>query len=237
MPKEPYAEFAYFYDKTIPDKWYLGYYRVIKGLFNNLNPKPRRILELASGTGRMLKLLSKGGYDAEGLDLSKSMLSAARKKGLRVHYGNMLRFKLKKEYDAILCLNYSLNEIKSARDLSKVFQNVKEHLAPDGAFIFDIETTESAGIGNKKVEVSTSESGGLIITFSNVAKGSARKITFDVSDKYSNGKRYHVEIVTRAYPKKEIMQICRKNGLKMRSIKSKYDNLFICINPRSSTAL
>ena len=58
MPREPYAEFARFYDKTIPDKWYLGYYRVIKSLFSKFTPKPRKILELASGTGRMLELFS-----------------------------------------------------------------------------------------------------------------------------------------------------------------------------------
>ena len=75
----------------------------------NLGPEPRRVLELACGTGEVTRLLLSLGHDVTALDFSEAMLSVARRK----HAGAKgLRFLLAdaenpmepdESYDAIIC--------------------------------------------------------------------------------------------------------------------------------------
>ena len=72
-----YAKLDRFYDAAMGDRTEMASY--IRRLIRRHKPKARTLLELACGTGAILKILAKS-YDVVGLDLSPQMLAIARKK-------------------------------------------------------------------------------------------------------------------------------------------------------------
>ena len=103
-----------------------------------LGPKPRRVLELACGTGEVTRLLLSLGHEVTALDFSEAMLDVARKK----HAGaKNLRFLLAdaenpmepdESYDAIICrhLVWTLTTPEHA------FAEWYRMLRPDGMLLF-----------------------------------------------------------------------------------------------------
>lgn len=141
MSKEkPYEKFAEVYDSIMPDKFYKDYYNFIVKILKKLKFKPESILEVACGTGKLMELFHKKGYQIEGLDLSEGMLNIAKKKGLKVYQGNMINFRLNKKYDLILNIFDSLNYIQKLTDLQKCFVTTNRHLNKNGLFIFDMNS-------------------------------------------------------------------------------------------------
>ena len=104
-------------------------------------PKARTLLELACGTGAILKIPAND-YDVVGLDQSPQMLSIARKKLPRVRFyrRDMVRFDLGKKFDVIICVFDSINHVLKFAEWQKIFRNAARHLEDDGLFLFDINT-------------------------------------------------------------------------------------------------
>lgn len=141
MPtRNPYEKFAEVYDSVMRDKFYQDYYQFVTEILKEQGLEPKTILELACGTGKLAKIFLDKGYNIEGLDISKNMLRVAKKKGLKVHQGNMVDFKLKKKYDLILCIFDSLNYTQEQSELHQCFKSVKKHLSQDGLLIFDMNS-------------------------------------------------------------------------------------------------
>jgi len=136
---ENYSKFAKYYDSmmsnpkdkvTLIHKWIKKY-----------NPKATSILEIACGTGAILDLLKKQ-YKVSGLDLSKEMLSIAKKKikGSNFYHNDMTSFSINKKFDVVLCIFDSINHLTKFGDWNKVFKNSYKHLNEEGIFIFDVNT-------------------------------------------------------------------------------------------------
>lgn len=106
-------------------------------------PHSKKILELACGTGSVLKFLAEK-YEVSGLDLSEGMLQVSKEKVPRakLYSQNMVDFKIDDKFDVILCVFDSINHIIDVEDWKKIFINVKNHLSPEGIFIFDMNTEE-----------------------------------------------------------------------------------------------
>jgi SAM-dependent methyltransferase len=113
----------------------------IRRLIRLHKPKARTLLELACGTGAILKVLAKS-YDVAGFDLSPQMLAIARKKLPHVLFyrRDMVRFDLGTKFDVIICVFDSINHALKFTDWQKIFRNVARHLEQDGLFLFDINT-------------------------------------------------------------------------------------------------
>jgi SAM-dependent methyltransferase len=113
----------------------------IRRLIRQHKPKARTLLELACGTGAILKILAKS-YHVVGLDLSPQMLSIARKKlpHVRLYRKDMVRFDLGTKFDVIICVFDSINHVLKFTDWQKIFRNAASHLEPDGLFLFDVNT-------------------------------------------------------------------------------------------------
>ena len=134
-----YDTFGRFYDAVMGDRAQAT--EQLRNLTRKANPKARNVLELGCGTGSVLKQLSKH-YEVWGLDLSKQMLSIARKKvpPPRLSRQNMVNFRLRQRFDVICCVFDSLNHVASFTQWKYLFNNVHLHLADEGVFIFDINT-------------------------------------------------------------------------------------------------
>src|SRR5215510_9963518 len=134
-----YAKLDRFYDAAIGDRTETAAH--IRRLIRRHNPKARTLLELACGTGAILKILEES-YDVAGLDISPEMLALARKKLPHVHFyrKDMVKFELATKFDVIICVFDSINHVLKFGDWQKIFRNAARHLEKDGLFLFDINT-------------------------------------------------------------------------------------------------
>ena len=106
------------------------------------------VLELACGTGRLTipiaRALAPEGRRVTALDLAPAMLDAARRKAadaavdIELVAGDMRGFRLDRRFDTIFVAFNSLLHLTTNDELRDCFACVREHLAPDGAFVFDI---------------------------------------------------------------------------------------------------
>ena len=136
----PYDKFAEVYDKITPDEFYAEYANFILEILKEMNYKPKKILDLACGTGRLAKIFIDENYDIEGLDISEKMLEIAKKRGLKVYQSNMVDFNLGQKYDLIICTYDSLNYVLQESSLKKCFNSIKKHLNQKGIFICDMNS-------------------------------------------------------------------------------------------------
>jgi SAM-dependent methyltransferase len=112
---------------------------------------PKRVLELACGSGRisMELLRGLGDFQLEGLDISASMLNAYRNKLARepeaiqqrvtLHEGDMCNYDLehKGEFDLIFLPFNSISHLYEIEQQLDAFKNTYDHLTPGGRFVVD----------------------------------------------------------------------------------------------------
>ncbi len=141
-----YAYFSKFYDtltSNIPYRTRGEYFHAIL----KQNPPPGPILlDLACGTGSLSEVMASLSYDVIGVDSSEEMLMEAMNKkydsGLDILYlcQDMTALDLYGTVDCCICALDSLNHLPNSEAVLKAFQNVSLFLAPDGIFIFDMNT-------------------------------------------------------------------------------------------------
>jgi len=134
-----YAAYARFYDATQGDR--ADHATYIRSLLKKHHPRAKTVLELACGTGSILKQLQPD-YDVTGVDLSEEMLAIGRKKlpGVRLVRGDMTTVDLGEQFDVVLCVYDSINHLTRFRDWEAVFRRARAHLSDGGVFLFDINT-------------------------------------------------------------------------------------------------
>src|ERR1051326_6843388 len=78
------------YDLLMHDVPYGAWIEYLRGLLALYNARPRRILDLACGTGNVTERLCAEGYTVVGVDLAADMIAEARRKaeekGLPIRY-------------------------------------------------------------------------------------------------------------------------------------------------------
>lgn len=134
-----YNIFAKFYDAVMGNRAKTA--ERLSDVIRAANPKAKNVLELACGTGAVLKYLSKD-YKVSGLDLSSGMLAVAKKEvpQATLYHQSMVEFKVPEKFDAILCVFDSINHLLKFGDWKKLFASAQIHLNEGGVFIFDINT-------------------------------------------------------------------------------------------------
>ncbi len=134
-----YAAFARFYDAVQGDRADAADF--VRSLLERDHPDARSVLELACGTGSILARL-RPRYDVVGVDLSEEMLAVARRKlpGVELVHADMTRVRLGRRFDIVLCLYDSINHLLRRAQWEAVFDRAREHLEPDGVFVFDLNT-------------------------------------------------------------------------------------------------
>jgi len=105
---------------------------------------PGAVLELACGTGQIGVPLARPGRRVVGLDVSRPMLDAARRRagsaGAAVEFveADMRDFELGERFALIFVARNSLLHLHAAADFAAAFAAVRRHLAPGGVFAFDV---------------------------------------------------------------------------------------------------
>ncbi len=142
----PYSGFAAAYDRMMQNVDYVRWAEYIDSLFGLYNFHPKRVLDIACGTGSATILLAQKGYKMSGTDRCMEMLVRARekaeKRGIRLFLWqqDMRYLTVTRPYDAALCLYDSINYILTEDEMKQFFRRVSDALTPKGIFIFDVTT-------------------------------------------------------------------------------------------------
>jgi len=108
----------------------------------------RDLLDLACGSGLLAAHFLEHGYRVVGLDRSPHMLRHAREactssidegRALFVE-GDASDFQFDRQFGLVTCTFNGLNHLPSLPDVDRCLRCIDEVLAPDGYFVFDIDT-------------------------------------------------------------------------------------------------
>lgn len=134
-----YDTFAPFYDSVFGDRKEVAL--LLEKLLKRHNPRARQVLEMGCGSGSMMKVLSRR-FALTGVDSSAGMIAEARKKVPRATslVADITDFDLHRTFDAVICPFDTINHVTDFGAWKKVFRNAHKHLAPNGVFIFDVNT-------------------------------------------------------------------------------------------------
>ncbi len=137
-----YDAFAPFYDAFTAGSDYEAWTANVEPLLREQSPPGRRLLDIACGTGASLLPFRRRGYEVTGCDISAAMLEQAQAKAPSVR---LLRLDARElpelgPFDVITCFDDSLNYLASGAELAAAFRSVRRNVAPDGVFLFDLNT-------------------------------------------------------------------------------------------------
>ena len=138
-----YENFARVYDELMDNVPYEEWAHFILNLLQDRKITEGLVLELGCGTGKLMSLLGKAGFDMIGVDNSVEMLQIAREKTSQDFLyllQDMREFELYGTVKAVISVCDSVNYITKKEELRKVFQLVNNYLDPEGLFIFDFNT-------------------------------------------------------------------------------------------------
>ena len=136
--------YSKYYDLLYRDKDYTGEVKYVCNLLESYAIGPLgSLLELGSGTGVHAELISNRGIAVHGVELSETMLNAARQREknsqsqLSFVQGDVRNFRDKRRFDAVISLFHVLSYQVSDIDLRGLLKTAAEHLKESGLFVFD----------------------------------------------------------------------------------------------------
>jgi ubiquinone/menaquinone biosynthesis C-methylase UbiE len=135
----PFGALAEYYDSVYGFRDYARESGKIAGVIRQkLKSGGRRLLDVGCGTGEHLKFLHNE-FEVEGLDVSEEMLDIARAKlpGVRFHKGDMVRFDLGCEYDAVISLFSSIGYVKTVERINTTLTCLARHTRPGGVVVVE----------------------------------------------------------------------------------------------------
>ncbi|MBI2425666.1 MAG: methyltransferase domain-containing protein [Candidatus Hydrogenedentes bacterium] len=140
-PNDPFAQLARYYDPIMDHVNYDRWLIVATGLCELL-PAPFRHADVGCGTGTLLRMLQRGGWQSVGLDFSPAMLRAARKRSEEIPLvcADMRALPLAGSVGFITCLFDSLNFLLDDGGIDETFRSFYDALTPEGLLYFDIVT-------------------------------------------------------------------------------------------------
>jgi ubiquinone/menaquinone biosynthesis C-methylase UbiE len=205
---------APYYDllmESVPYRFWLKY---LHTLWAHHKHTPQNVIDLACGTGTLSLLMAKEGMLVTGVDIAEKMLEQARKKsseaGLYVEYVHQDAAELNlvsNEFDTVVSLFDSLNNITEPGKLRDCFVRVRRHLAPSGLFIFDVNTAYAfrQGMFDQK---SIPSDGPLQYkwksTYDEATQLCRVVMSFDYKSECGDRSQFEEVHVQRAYPTEEI---------------------------------
>ena len=119
-------------------EWFLEY--------KNIEPKNTQhlILDMGSGTGRILIPLTQQGYQIQGMEPYEGMIRIARKKAhevnteIKVTQGSFQTLEASEKFQFIFGLDGTMAYLLSSEEYVHAFKNIYNALRPGGLFLVDL---------------------------------------------------------------------------------------------------
>ncbi len=106
------------------------------------------VLDIASGTGRILIPLARAGFEVTGLDFAPRMLAICRRKlaqepkqvrdRSRLMRADMRQFRLHRRFRLALVPYYSFQFLRTISDQLECLESIRRHLLPGGRLVLDL---------------------------------------------------------------------------------------------------
>lgn len=142
-----FVEIAPLYDMLMTGVPYTEWIVYLRKLLDERKARPRKVLDLACGTGNVSELLAGEGFAVTGVDIAPGMIAQAQAKAaqakLPIAYAVQDAALLDlpgKRFDLCVSLFDSLNYITDPLRLQMAMERVAAHLTRNGLFIFDLNT-------------------------------------------------------------------------------------------------
>ncbi len=142
-----FTNVAALYDLLMTGVPYDDWVTYIEELLESRNAAPKRVLDLACGTGNVSVLLAEKGYEVTGVDIAADMIEAARQKpvqpGWRMEFFNQDAAEMDlgdRRFDLCISLFDSLNYITDPQRLQMAFHRIAHHLEEGALLIFDVNS-------------------------------------------------------------------------------------------------
>lgn len=140
LASNQFREVAAIYDSLMAVVPYRQWIDYVEQIWDRYGHRPRRVLDLACGTGSATIELKRRGYAVEGVDYSGPMLRIARAKAPEIpfHEQDARALSLTEPFDSVVCLFDSLNYLLEWEGLQAAFAGVARSLSPGGLLVFDL---------------------------------------------------------------------------------------------------
>jgi SAM-dependent methyltransferase len=136
----------------------------IDRLVTERRPGPRRLLDVACGTGGHLRHLRRR-YDVTGVDIDPGLLDEARRHlpGVPLVEADMRTLALGERFDAVVCLFSSVGYLRSTSELRDAVTAMARHLVPGGVLVVDGWIRPDEWIDGAPTEVTTAVGDGVTV--------------------------------------------------------------------------
>lgn len=227
---EAYSEFANVYDIFMEDTPYEEWYKFIEVCVKEQGLAIQSVCELGCGTGQMTMLFAKSGCDVIGIDYSPEMLMVAQDRAFEEEVSilylmqDMSEFEINREVDLICSCCDSINYLLEEDEVKSTFERVEKHLAPNGLFIFDMNTPYKYKevLGNQIFADQTDEAAYIWENFYDEEEEiNEYEVSFFIKDEEGKYERTVENHYQRAYSKEYICLLLEEAGLEVIHM---YDN-------------
>lgn len=147
---DAFTAVAPYYDELMASVPYRSWVDYVESILRRVGHRPRDVLDLCCGTGRVGAEMLRRGYEAIGVDLAEGMAAecARRDPPLPAAVMDATRLGLRADsLDLVVALYDSLNYVIDPEGLQRCFEGVSHALRPGGLFIFDLNTTRALRAG------------------------------------------------------------------------------------------
>lgn len=137
---EAYGPLAFAYDESTGTAALARVTSLVKRVLTRHPAAPLTHLDLACGTGRVVRLFERLGYTSVGVDGSLPMLLLSSGRAPRRVAGDLRDLPLAATFGAITLLSDSLNSLRRRSDLVRCFRAIRRCLGPESLLMFDVST-------------------------------------------------------------------------------------------------
>ncbi len=217
----PYDVLSGWYDELMADVPYEDWTERIIRILNTMESRPKRLLELACGTGRITGGLLSAGYWVTGIDRSESMLQEAQDTlggaggRLKLIASDMLAFRTTEQYDAVISVCDGFNYLSEVSDLEAMLTQCQGLCRPGGLIIFDL-STDWKFKNHLKDTIIAENHEDMAFIWENHYDEMSRQLDFDLTFFIKDGECFRRETehhVQRAHSPEEIEAICGRLNL------------------------
>lgn len=235
MRSAPYSRYAAVYDRIGQRVFGERIAEATLAWLDQRGVTPRRIADLACGTGAATLILARTGAETIGVDRSPEMLvvaeDVARQANISIRWieQDLRDLSLPSRIDLVTSFFDSINYLTEEQDLPRVFGRVADALDPGGYFVFDLNTRRrlAEGWGNTSLIVADRDDlfGAYRSWFEPESGLSPLVLTFFVRrvDEESHWERFDEEHIERAFDLDDVRDDLTRAGFEILDVRSFHD--------------